>query len=146
MAIGAGAGSTAGGLKLTTVAVLWANLRALSTGVANPRLRDREIPRLVVRRSFMVLTTWLVATTLAVEILLLSEGGEPDHGAVRNGVGPGHGGTLAGHHARPAPVGKLVVIVLMFLGRLGPLAVAYGIVRAAEEHGIRYPEATLMVG
>ena len=40
----------------------------------------------------------------------------------------------------------MVVVLLMFLGRLGPLAVAYGLVRPAREHAVRYAEADLLVG
>ena len=42
--------------------------------------------------------------------------------------------------------GKVMVILLMFLGRLGPLAVAYGLVRSRRGVSVRYPETDIMVG
>lgn len=146
MSIGAAPGSTAGGLKLTTVAILFANLRAIVLGDDRAVLFDREVPRLAVRRAFMVLTSWLLAVTLALGALLAVETGPflPVLFEVVSALGT-VGLSLGVTPALPA-AGKVAVILLMFLGRLGPLAVAYGLVRTRRRVDVRYPETDLLVG
>ena len=146
MAIGAAPGSTAGGLKLTTVAVLWANLRAIVAGDDQARLFDREIPRLVVRRSFMILTSWILALILAVLLLLISGAGPLESVLFESVSALGTVGLSLGLTPDLSILGKVTVILLMFLGRLGPLAVAYGLVATSQSSTVRYPETTLMVG
>jgi len=146
MSIGAGPGSTAGGLKLTTVAVLGANLRAIASGHDQARLFDREIPRLVVRRSFMILTSWIAALVLAVTVLLITEGATLQTTLFEAVSALGTVGLTLGLTPELTDPGKVTVILLMFLGRLGPLAVAYGLVGMSSGQTVRYPETTLMVG
>lgn len=146
MAVGAAPGSTAGGLKLTTVAILWANLRSIATGSERAVLFDREVPRLAVRRAFMVLTSWLVAVTLALGVLLAVEAGEFAPVLFEAVSALGTVGLSLGITPLLPAAGKVAVILLMFLGRLGPLAVAYGLVRTRRGAEIRYPETDLLVG
>jgi len=146
MSVGAGPGSTAGGLKLTTVAILGANLRAISTGVTEARLGDRELARRTVRRAFMVLTSWLVVSVIAVEVLLICEGGDPLALIFEVVSALGTVGLSLDVTPTLSPLGRGLVILLMFLGRLGPLAVAYGLVPPTHERGVRFPEAAMQVG
>ncbi|HPF34559.1 MAG TPA: potassium transporter TrkG [Candidatus Krumholzibacteria bacterium] len=146
MAVGAAPGSTAGGLKLTTVAILYANLRSIVLGSEAAVLFDREVPRLAVRRAFMVLTSWLLAVTLGLGVLLAVDAGPfaPVLFEVISALGT-VGLSLGLTPTLPA-AGKVMVILLMFLGRLGPLAVAYGLVRSRRGVSVRYPETDIMVG
>lgn len=146
MSVGAAPGSTAGGLKITTAAIVGANLRAIATGAQEPRLFDRELSRHTVRRAFMVLTSWIVASVVAVELLLITERGDPLALTFEAVSALGTVGLSVGVTPTLSAAGRLVVILLMFLGRLGPLAVAYGFVPPARERGVRYPEATVQVG
>jgi len=146
MCVGAAPGSTAGGIKLTTIAVLWANLRSIAEGGRNPRLFDREIGSLTVRRAFMILTTWIATLTVALLALLVIEGRGLAETLFETASAMGTVGLSIGLTAVLSGPGKVVVILLMFLGRLGPLAVAYGLVRPARESEVRYAEAELLVG
>ena len=146
MCVGAAPGSTAGGIKLTTVAVLWANLRAIARGGRAPRLFDREIGVLTVRRAFMILTTWITTLTVALFVLLVSEGRGLTETLFETASALGTVGLSLGMTPELTWAGKTTVILLMFLGRLGPLAVAYGLVRPARSSEIRYAEADLLVG
>jgi len=146
MCVGAAPGSTAGGIKLTTVAVLWANLRAIAAGGRAPRLFNREIGALTVRRAFMILTTWITTLTVALFVLLVTEGRGLTETLFETASAMGTVGLSLGLTPELSGPGRVVVVLLMFLGRLGPLAVAYGLVRPAREHAVRYAEADLLVG
>ena len=146
MSVGGAPGSTAGGLKITTVAILGANLRSISRGVNEARLARRELSRRTVRRAFMILTSWIVVSVLAFEILLICEGGEPMALAFEVISALGTVGLSLDVTPTLSPLGRVIVVLLMFLGRLGPLAVAYGLVPPTRERGVRFPEAAVQVG
>ena len=146
MCVGAAPGSTAGGIKLTTVAVLWANLRAIAVGGRAPRLFDREISALTVRRAFMILTTWILTSAIALFVLLITEGRGFQETLFEVASAMGTVGLSLGLTPELSSAGRVMVILLMFLGRLGPLAVAYGLVPPTREADVRFAEANLLVG
>ncbi len=146
MYIGAAPGSTAGGIKVTTVAILWADARAIALGGSNARLFDRELGQIVVRRAFMVATTYTTVVALAFGALLATEGGGFVETIFEVLSAIGTVGLTLGLTPELSDPGRLLVALLMMMGRLGPLAVAYGLVRPTREHGVHYPEATILVG
>ncbi len=146
MCVGAAPGSTAGGIKLTTVAVLWANLRAIAEGGRAPRLFDREIGALTVRRAFMILTTWILTSAVALFVLLITEGRGFQETLFEVASAMGTVGLSLGLTPELSGPGRVVVVFLMFLGRLGPLAVAYGLVPPTREADVRFAEANLLIG
>lgn len=146
MFVGGAPGSTAGGVKLTTVAIMWANLRAIGRGYPRARLFDREVPRTVVRRAMLVLTGGLLAAALGVFLLLLSEGRQLLPTAFEVFSALGTVGLSLGMTGELSPAGKVIITILMIVGRLGPLTLAYGLVARSRERGVRLPQARIMVG
>ena len=55
-------------------------------------------------------------------------------------------GLSLGATARLVPAGKLIIILLMFIGRVGLLTLAFTIVRRRQQHPVRYSEENLMIG
>jgi trk system potassium uptake protein TrkH len=56
-------------------------------------------------------------------------------------------GLSLGATARLGPAGKLIIIAVMFIGRIGPLTVALLLgTSTARRAAVRYPETRLMVG
>jgi len=146
MGIGAGPASTAGGIKVTTLAVLWANARSIAQGRMAVKLFDREVTLLTVRRAFMVFFAWFATAMLGTFVLLVSEGQAylPTVFEVVSAMGTV--GLSLGLTPELSVFGRLVIVVLMFVGRVGPLGVAYGLVTPAREHNVRYPRAQVIVG
>ena len=146
MFIGGGSGSTAGGVKLTTVAVMWANLRAVSKGHRVIQLADREIDPRAVQRALVVISSAAVAAALAIFVLLLSEERGFLETCFEAFSALGTVGLSLGLTADLSPVGRAVVIVLMFIGRLGPLTLAYSLASAEGDRRVRLPRARVMIG
>jgi trk system potassium uptake protein TrkH len=146
MFIGAAPGSTAGGVKITTVAIMWANLRAIAKGMPQARLWGREISPTAVRRTMLVLTGSLVASALGTWVLLVTEGRPflPTVFEVFSALGTV--GLSLGLTAELTPLGRVVVVLLMFIGRLGPLTLSYGLVAPSSERRVRLPQARILVG
>jgi trk system potassium uptake protein TrkH len=150
MMIGGSPGSTAGGIKTTTFALLailaWSRLRGEeSANVAGRSLRkdttDRAIGLFVV--AFGVVTLGILALTM-------TESGSRGHFLDRmfeavsafNTVGLSTGQT-----GELSDIGRWLVIALMFLGRVGPLTVAAALARpVAAADRFRYAYEEVMVG
>jgi trk system potassium uptake protein TrkH len=146
MFIGAGPGSTAGGVKLTTLAVLVANVRAIAAGRGEPRLFDREVGLLAVRRATMVVNTYLATAVVAVFALLVTEHADPLATVFETVSALGTVGLSLGLTPELSGPGRFIVVLLMLVGRAGPLALAYGVVREARDRNVRYPSTGLQIG
>ncbi|MHB8079962.1 MAG: potassium transporter TrkG [Candidatus Krumholzibacteriia bacterium] len=146
MFIGASSASTGGGIKVTTLAVIWANLRAIATGHPQARLHDREISQQVGRQATFVFLANLFVGTLGTFLLLLTDGRSALVSAYEVYSALGTVGLSVNLTPSLSDAGKLIIIVVMFFGRVGPLAVAYGIVRPTRERGVRLPASRIMIG
>ncbi|MCW8141115.1 MAG: hypothetical protein KIT58_19615, partial [Planctomycetota bacterium] len=145
MLIGASPGSTGGGIKTTTFAVLVGTVLSAVRGGAPIVLFGRTIPVALAYRSaavflataavgFAGLLALLVTQPLPFEQLLF----EVCSALGTVGLSVGATGAL------DAP-GKLVVIALMFAGRVGPLTLVLLLGRPAQAR-VGYPDARLMIG
>jgi trk system potassium uptake protein TrkH len=155
MTIGGCPGSTAGGIKATTLAVLFATARARLRGRRWASLCGRGVSEMAVDKAIGVVT--LVAVLVVGGTLLLSAV-ELRHAAHVQTPGRSEGllfevvsalstvGLTTGITPTLAPGGKLLVIVLMFVGRLGPLTVAMAIARKQPGPAVRLAEEPLMIG
>ena len=56
---------------------------------------------------------------------------------------PGSVLSLSGHFA---PTGKLLIIAMMFMGRVGPLTLAVALARGRPRPRLRYPEGKVLIG
>jgi trk system potassium uptake protein TrkH len=146
MFVGAGSGSTAGGIKLPTVAVIAADLRAITSGRRHPRLLDRELTRLDTARATAVLSVAVLLAVLGTFLLLVTEQTDLLTAAFEAISALGTVGLSLGLTAELSPAGKVVVMVLMLVGRLGVLTVAYGLVQPASDPAVRLPRGEIMIG
>ena len=139
-------GSTAGGVKITTMAVIMAELRAIAAGRRQVRLRNRELDDLVSHRATVVVTTGALVAALGVFLLLVCEPLPPLALAFEAVSAFGTVGLSTGITPQLSVAGKLVVIVLMFVGRLGVLTLAYALTRHTRDASVRLPREQLMIG
>ena len=153
MFIGAAPGGTGGGVKVTTFAITVAALWATVRGLEEPAVfRRRLTPTLVARAFFIALIAFLALNGVAA-LLLITEGRallptlfETTSAFGTVGLSMGEGGapvSLAGHFSNP---GKLLMVAMMFMGRVGPLTLAVAIARRGTPPRIRYPEGKVLVG
>ena len=145
MFIGASPGSTGGGIKTTTLAVVLAAIPALARNQARAVLLRRTIPHDIVYRAATIMT---IATLVAVIVsfaLLASHDMAFEKAAFETVSALATVGLSIGATAELNALGKWLIIVTMFIGRVGPvsLALALGTPRSAH---VSFPEAKLMVG
>jgi len=150
MIVGGSPGSSAGGIKTTTFFVLVMTIIAMCKNRRETVLFSRTIPNAVVREAIVIFLLAISLILTAFGILLWTEFPqqpgdaskllfETISAAATVGLSINHTGTLS-------TAGRCVIIVCMFVGRLGPLAVALLIGNRDESQRIRYPQEEIVVG
>ncbi|HLG21295.1 MAG TPA: potassium transporter TrkG [Candidatus Manganitrophaceae bacterium] len=146
MWIGGSPISTAGGIKTTTFGVMLATLRSLLRRREEVELFRRSLSPQVTQKALSVGVTSSALMALLLLLLLAVEGGgfrEVLFEAVSafNTVGLSTGIT-----PRFSPLGKLILVVIMFVGRIGPLTLAFCLAERAAKGSYRYPQERVIVG
>jgi trk system potassium uptake protein TrkH len=153
MFVGAAPGGTAGGIKVTTLAVtvvaLWATMRGRLEAVLFKR---RLPPELVARAFFISLTAFMALNVIAALILIVEHQKlvpalfetTSAFGTVGLSMSPpGSAVSLSGGFSY---AGKLLVTAMMFMGRVGPLTLAVAVVGRRTRERLRYPEGKVLIG
>jgi len=155
MIIGGSPGSTAGGIKTTTVALLALLFLSYLRGRRYVSIRGRTVPSEIVNLATGVVVAGVIILATAVFLLMLSEvSPETTDRAVLVRAGFeavsafGTVGLSMGQTATLTAAGKLVITFLMFLGRVGPLTLAAAMAIAGRRRRIHYRHAheTVIVG
>lgn len=158
MFIGGSPGSTAGGIKTTTAAILFATIRShlRSPGKPDVEIFRRRIPPENVSRAFIILVLSLLAILIVAVSLFITErsrintwpaGQEPVLRIFFETISAfGTVGLSTGITPFLSKIGKLIITLTMFVGRLGPLTVVLALVEMKQPTQYRYPEEKIMVG
>ena len=155
MFVGASPGSTGGGIKTSTLGVLVAMARSRFLGEAGVKVFHRTIPYETVSRALVVLVLAFTLVTFAVLALAFVEIGDTPYA-----LSPTHFielffevvsafgtvGLSTGITPHLSDLGKLILILVMFVGRVGPLTVATAVGRRSPRGKFRYAEENVMVG
>jgi trk/ktr system potassium uptake protein len=153
MFIGASPGSTGGGIKTTTVAVLAALAINRFKGRPGASAFKRALPARQVELA-LVLVLGAVAV-LALAIILLLAVGLDQGGHVRGNFlavafeamsALGTVGLSMGVTPLLTPAGKVIIIILMFAGRLGPLTLIYSLTHRLGQPRYQLAEERVMLG
>ncbi|MBI1865564.1 MAG: Trk family potassium uptake protein [Nitrospirae bacterium] len=152
MFVGASPGGTGGGIKTTTFVAMMAALWATTRGEMDVTLFKRRIPTDVVAKSFFIGMLALGFVVFCAFVLLALESERilgvtfeafSAFGTV--GLSIGDGGILS-LSAKFSPAGKIVICLLMFAGRLGPLTMSVAALRSHVQKRFRYPEGRVIIG
>ncbi|MGM0556703.1 MAG: TrkH family potassium uptake protein [Myxococcota bacterium] len=145
MFIGASPGSTGGGIKTTTAAVLLAGIRAIARGETKIRFFGRSLSQSTVYRSAAIAVLAIIINVVGLFILLLVEDLPLYNLAFETISAVGTVGLSLGATGELGAAGKFVVTALMFIGRIGPLTLAL-LLTGGEAPPVNYPETDVMVG
>ncbi len=146
MFIGGASGSTAGGIKVNTLAVLGASVRSLWRNDSQVRIAEKAIPEESVNRSFLIFLFGVVAVVIGTVVLAVTEQAQLDDIIFETVSAFGTVGLSTGLTGTLSTPGKIVITALMFLGRLGPLTVLSAASRVSPKLQITYPQANIAIG
>lgn len=152
MFIGGTSGSTAGGVKTTTFGVLVMNIRYIFSNRFKTIYHERQIPRRIIRRVYEIIFIYLAIIFSFSFVLLITE-----NLPLNNGIeyvffevisALATVGLSLGLIPDLTAIGKILIMVLMFIGRIGIMTVIYALGSHAkiDEELIRYPEEEIVVG
>ena len=155
MFIGASPGSTGGGVKTTSAALLvmlmWNRLK----GNLDLNIFNRTVPREIVIRSISIIFASALSIAIVTSVLLIAGGGklsptESRHFFVEylfDTVSAfGTVGLSMGVTPKLNDLQKYALILMMFAGRVGPLTLAFSLSRGTGGKSITYAEEGVMVG
>ncbi|KMY69122.1 hypothetical protein AAU61_06300 [Desulfocarbo indianensis] len=155
MFIGASPGSTGGGVKTTALATLFATARTRLKGLSGANIFHRGISDKQVGEALTLIACSLLVVMLAVVVLAVLEVNGASHGHARANV-LAHAfeavsafatvGLSMGVTSGLSAGGKLVLIVLMFVGRLGPLTFIYALIRRSHTPRHQPAQERIMLG
>jgi trk system potassium uptake protein TrkH len=148
MFIGASPGSTGGGIKTTTFISIV--LSVLSTYRSDPHvvLEGRTLPKDVIQKAWAITTSAAFLIFLIISILSLTE--KTDLLTVLFEVTSAFGtvGLSLGLTPTLSVIGKMAIILTMFIGRVGPLTLAFVLSQKKNKQAahIKYPDERIMIG
>ncbi|HTN65716.1 MAG TPA: TrkH family potassium uptake protein [Burkholderiaceae bacterium] len=145
MFIGAGSGSTGGGIKLSTFIILLVATRAFMQQRQQPVVFGRGIDAATVQKALAVTIIAMLCAIFATFVLLLTEDGNFLDLAFEVVSALSTVGLSRDVTPTLSVAGQSVIMLLMLLGRVGPLTLAFVI---ANPHGaaIRYPAGQVAIG
>ncbi|MFW6050400.1 MAG: TrkH family potassium uptake protein [Myxococcota bacterium] len=146
MFVGAAPGSTGGGIKTTTVAVLFATFRAELGGRPHVRLLDRTVARATVQRAMGVAFLSVILVSLILLALLVTERHAPLDLAFETFSAFATVGLSTGVTPTLSTTGKLLITLTMLVGRIGPLTMALAFAARVQRQAFRYPEERVTIG
>jgi len=147
MAVGACPVSTGGGIKTVTLAVLLLALRSLITGRERVEIYGRALPQRVLLAALGVVVLYVFAVSLGVFGLTLCDPHMPLRSQMFEVVSAlSTVGLSTGITAQLSPGSQLILCVLMFIGRVGPISLVLSVVRMERPTRYQYPEEDLVVG
>lgn len=148
MFIGASPGSTGGGIKTTTFATLIAAVHAIIAGSGSARVGERRLPRQVVDRALAVAAIALGLVVAVTGVMLLSEHKDMLALLFETTSAFGTVGLSTGITPDLSPLGRVLMILTMYAGRVGPLTLVLAIGQR-QRHAttaVQYPEERVMIG
>lgn len=154
MYIGGTSGSTAGGLKTTTLGVLFIKVRSIFKGRSRAEFGGRTIKEATVSRA---LTLFFLTLSICIFSIMLLSVTETVPNVNQLGLeyiafevfsAFGTVGLTMGLTPDLSAFGKLLIILLMFIGRVGVMTVAFSLLTKArqQESKYKYPEENIMIG
>lgn len=147
MFVGASPGGTGGGIKTTTFALLLLSVRATLRGRADVVLWGRTVePRTLVKVSVITLLSFAACLAACLVLLATQDLLSTEQVLFETASAYGTVGLSMGATPSLDTLGKVVISLLMYLGRVGPLTLTMAVGQQVRDPGLRYPEERVIVG
>ncbi|MET3769715.1 potassium uptake TrkH family protein [Marisediminicola sp. UYEF4] len=146
MLIGGGPAGTAGGIKITTFAVLFFIIVTELRGDGAVNVFGKRLSRAVHREAITVVLLAVAVIVAATTALLLMTDFDLDRVLFEVVSAFGTVGMSTGITADLPPAGQLILVLLMFIGRLGPITFASSIALRKRRITYEFPQERPIIG
>jgi potassium uptake TrkH family protein len=146
MWIGGASQSTAGGVKVNAFAVAILNIRAIIHGTTRVEFAGRELSSDSIRRANAAVFTSLLVLALFVFLITLNEPGQSLKAIVFECVSAfATVGSSLGLTSELHDTSKLLIVVLMFIGRVGLVTMAQGLLKQYKNQNYQLPQDSITI-
>lgn len=147
MFIGASPGSTGGGVKTSSAGMVIAYFRSKLKGMEETTLFYRTIPKSNIEKAFIVIIISFLIISLSFLLILTFENELGFMDLLFETVSAfGTVGLSLGVTSKLAISSKFVIIITMFIGRIGPLTLLLAMSKRESKAVFNYPEENIMIG
>ncbi len=154
MFIGASPGSAGGGVKTTSLALFFAIFYNRLRGSQHTSLFRRTLPDEAITKALALVLLAIILIALALFGLMIVQSPDLAHENPREFLSYtfeafsafGTVGLSIGATAKLNAMGKMIIILLMFVGRVGLLTMAFAIAGRTRRFAPRYAEENIMIG
>ena len=146
MLIGGSPGSTAGGMKTTTLAVLLASAFAVFRRRENPHFFNRRVPNETVTQAATIMMMYLILFLTGGLIISRLENLPVLTCLFETASAIGTVGLSLGITPQLGWISHLILIVLMFFGRVGGLTLIFAALSNIQGNSARLPQERITVG
>lgn len=147
MFIGASPGSTGGGIKTTTIGVIVLYVVGIVQGKENINVFNRRISWDILNRALAILVISIIyASIIVVTIMTIEDGMKFEEVAFEVVSAFGTVGLSLGVTADLSILSKILIIITMFIGRLGPMTFALALGERKIKQSLKYPKENILVG
>lgn len=148
MFIGASPGSTGGGIKTTTAALLFLTVISVIKGRDDTEIFKKKISKALVYRAVAITLIAFSLVCVVTLILSITQKGNFIDFLYEATSAFGTVGLSLGLSPTLTPIGKIAVLLTMYAGRVGPLtlALAFAHKQQVSSNAIKYPEDKILVG
>ncbi|CDF58473.1 TrkH family potassium uptake protein [Thermobrachium celere] len=148
MFIGASPGSTGGGIKTSTAFLLFMTVVAVVQGKEDTEIYEKRINKSYVYRALGITMISFIIVIAVTMVLSIVQNGEFIEFLYEATSAFATVGLTLGLTTRLTLIGKIIIIITMYIGRVGPLTITMAI--AHKQHTttnlIKYPEDKILIG
>jgi trk system potassium uptake protein len=145
MFLGAASGSTAGGIKINNAALIYAYLKAVLLNQDSIILRRNSLRRSHVNKAFLVFFFGIFTVSIGTIILSATEAAPLPEILFETVSAFGTVGLSTGITGALSFTGKVVILVVMFVGRLGPLTILAAASQPEKSVQVSYPRGNILL-
>ncbi len=146
MFVGGGSASTAGGIKVTTLAVMFLAIVAEARGDNDVKIYGRTIPQGTMRVAISVIMMGATFVMIACGLLLAISGASLDRVLFETISAFATVGLSTGLSSELPPSGVYVLSAMMFFGRVGSITLAAALALRQRRQLFHYPEERPIIG
>ncbi|MDQ0298633.1 Trk-type K+ transport system membrane component [Salibacterium salarium] len=150
MIIGASPSSVGGGIRTTTLAVMFLSIRSFALGKSEVKVFGREIHPEDKQKAFMVLSFFLFGLFSAVILISAFEQGNQNVELIdiifETSSAFGTSGLSTGITNSLSTASLVLLMTLMFIGRVGILVLLFSVKRKETKSHYRYPTERMIIG
>lgn len=146
MFIGASPGSTGGGIKTTTFGVILFYVIGIVKKKENVEIFNRRLDWEIMNRALAILVLAITYVIIVIMLMLIAENFSPEEIMFEVISAFGTVGLTLGITPDLTTFSKLLLIVTMFIGRLGPMTFALAVGETKKKALSKYPKENILVG